>query len=111
MVKVINWQKRQKENGDSFNVLNLQGGIEMIKSAKSGKYYATAKKANLVCTFDDATCQALVGTDFPGSIHKEECEPYEYTVPNSGETIMLSHTYVYSPDTDQVEEHVFGIAS
>ena len=65
MVTIVGWQKRQKENGDSFNVLNLQGGIEMIKSAKTGKFYATARKANLVCTFDDATCAAMVGQKLP----------------------------------------------
>ncbi len=111
MVRVISWQKRQKESGVTFNVLSLQGGIEMIKSAKSGKFYATARKANLVCTFDDATCNSLIGTEFPGSISKEECDPYEYTVPNGGETILLTHTYVYTPDSSNVEENVFGIVA
>lgn len=107
MVTIVGWQKRQKENGEFFNVLNLQGGIEMIKSSKSGKFYATARKANLVCTFNEAACEALVGKEFPGTIVKEECEPYEYAIPNSEETIILNHTYVYHPDVANVEEHVF----
>jgi hypothetical protein len=107
MVTVIGWQKRQKENGESFNVLNLQGGLEMIKSAKSGKFYATARKTNLVCTFDDAICSTMVGQQLQGTIEKEECELYEYTIPNSDEKVLLSHTYVYNPEPANVEEHVF----
>ena len=108
MVTVIGWAQRSKENGESFNVLNLQGGIEMIKSAKSGKFYATARKANLVCTFNDAMCEKLVGSEFPGSIVKQDCDEYEFTIPNTDEKILLTHTYVYLPEGENVEETVFA---
>ena len=107
MVTVTDFKKRQKENGEEFNVLILQGGVEFVKSESSGKFYATAKKASMVCTFDDDTCKALIGTKLPGSIQKEVCEPYEYEIPGSKETITLSHTYVFTPEAESMEESVF----
>ena len=37
----------------------------------------------------------LLGTDLEGSIQKVEVTPYEYTVPSTGETITLQHSYQY----------------
>ena len=79
----------------------------MIKSLKTGKFYATARKANLVCTFNDATCEALVTKELSGTIEKVECEAYEYTIPSSGEVIVLNYNYVFNPAASNVEEHVF----
>ena len=107
MVQVTGWAKRSKENGETFNVLNLQGGIEMIKSSKTGKYYATARKTNLVCTFNDAVCISMVGQKLSGTIEKMNCEAYEYTIPSSGEKVTLHHTYYYNPESSSVEENVF----
>ena len=42
-----------------------------------------------------STIKSLIGSEFPGSIVKEECEPYEYTIQDTGEIITLSHRYVY----------------
>lgn len=95
MVTIINFKERNKEDGTSFFVLELQGGIELVQSQKTGQFYATAKKAYIPSTFDQLTCQALIGTQMPGSIKKEECEPYEYTVQETGEIITLSHRYQY----------------
>lgn len=55
------------------------------------------KKASITSTFDELTCQALIGTQMQGSIQKVECEPYEYTVKDTGEVIVLHHRFVYSP--------------
>ena len=98
MVTVINFKERNKEDGTSFFVLEIQGGLEMVQSKATGQFYATAKKAYLPSTFDAMTCQALVGTQMPGSIEREECEPYEYTVQSTGEIITLSHRYCYVPE-------------
>jgi hypothetical protein len=32
-----------------------------------------------------------------GSIAKVECEPYEFTIPETGEVISRQHRYDYSP--------------
>lgn len=100
MVRIVNYQKRQTEEGKAFFVLEIQSGIEMVLSAKTGQYYATAKRANISSTFDEETCKALIGTDMPGNIRKMDSEPYEYTVKETGEIIMLTHRYVYQPEVN-----------
>ena len=94
MVRIINYKKRVAENKEFF-VLEVSGGIEMVLSKTTGMYYATSKKATITSTFDEETCKSLIGSEFPGSIVKEECEPYEYTIQDTGEIITLSHRYVY----------------
>ncbi len=95
MVRIIGFQERKKEDGTSFYVLELQGGIETVISQTTGNMYLTAKKATLPSTFDKVTCQALIGTDMEGQIVKEVCEPYLYTIKETGEEITLQHRYVY----------------
>ena len=99
MVRIINYLKRQSEEKDFF-VLELQGGIEMVKSQSTGKFYVTAKKAFISSTFDEETCKAIIGTEMEGSIVKTTCEPFEYTVKETGEIIVLNHKYVYMPDSE-----------
>jgi len=94
MVRIINYKKRMAEDKEFF-VLEVQGGIEMVKSQKTGNFYATAKKATIPSTFDDLTCQALIGTQMSGNISKVECDPYEYTIRDTGEVITLHHRFVY----------------
>lgn len=98
MVTIVNYKERLKDDGTSFFVLELQGGIEMTQSKTTGMFYATAKKAIISSTFDEVTCQGLVGTQISGSIEKQECEPYEYVVQETGEEIILSHRWVYAPE-------------
>jgi len=42
MVTVIDYHVRESKTGETFTTLSLQGDIEMIKSQKTGKFYATA---------------------------------------------------------------------
>jgi hypothetical protein len=100
MVRIINYIKRQTEDAKVFFVLELQSGIEMALSAKTGQYYATAKKANITSTFDEETCKALIGTEMPGTIVKVESDSFEYTVRETGEIITLTHKYVYVPEVE-----------
>ncbi|PWI29762.1 hypothetical protein DI383_08360 [Flavobacteriaceae bacterium LYZ1037] len=95
MVRIINYKERLKEDGTAFFVLELQGGIEMVQSKETGNFYATAKKAFVPSTFDEQVCTGLIGTEMPGSIIKEECEPFEYVVKETGEEITLTHRWVY----------------
>lgn len=103
MVTIINFKERQTEDGKIFFVLEAQGGIEMVQSKATGKFYATAKKAFIPATFDEVTCKALIGTQMQGEIIREECEPYEYINKETGEVLMLSHRYVYTQDTPEVK--------
>lgn len=97
MVRIVNYLKRQTEEGKEFFVLEVQGGIEMVLSQSTQKYYATAKKAYVSSTFDEATCKALIGTEMPGTVSKVECDPYEFVSTQTGEIVTLSHNYVYTP--------------
>ena len=99
MVRIVNYQKRVAEGGKEFFTLELQGGIEMVKSQETGKFYITARKASISSTFDERTCQALIGTELPGSVRKVDCEEYEYTIKDTGEVITLSHRYEYVEET------------
>ena len=96
MVRIINYKQRDKEDGTSFFVLELQGGIEMVKSKETGNFYATAKRAFLPSTFDEQTCSALIGTEMDGRIHREVCEPFSYVIKETGEEVTLSHRWVYT---------------
>lgn len=98
MVRIINYIQRFTEAGDSFFVLELQGGIQMVKSKETNKFYITAKKATVPSTFDEATCKSLIGSELPGEVVKVETEPYEYTIKETGEVIELSHRYEYQEE-------------
>ena len=95
MVRIVNYQKRTTEEGKVFFTLDLQGGVEIVQSQETGKSYMTARKASMSCTFDELTCQSLIGTELPGSVRKVECEEYEYTIKDTGEVITLSHRFEY----------------
>jgi hypothetical protein len=100
MVKVIGYKQREREDGTSFFVLEIDGGLDIIRSSSSGQFYATSKKTTIPSTFSEVQCEALIGTEINGSIVKKECVPYKYVVKETGEEIMLHHRWVYSPDED-----------
>lgn len=98
MVRIINYKQREREDGTAFFLLELQGGVEMVLSKETGQYYATAKKAFITSTFDEVTCQALIGSEMNGSVVKKEVEPYTYVVKETGEELVLTHRWVYVPE-------------
>jgi hypothetical protein len=106
MVTIVDFVKRKNSMGEEFNALILQSGIEIVKSQESGRYYATAKKASITSTFDDATCQGLIGTQIQGSIQRVESEPYPFTDPATGQIINLTHRWIYQKEGETVEEKV-----
>lgn len=95
MVRIIDVKTITTEAGKEFNMLVVQGGIEPLLSNKTGKIYFTMRKANISTTFDAASCKSLVGTELPGKVEKVECEPYEYTVKETGEILTLKHNWQY----------------
>jgi hypothetical protein len=107
MVKIIDYTKRQNAAGEDFFLLVLQGGLQIVKSQATNRCYATMKQANMSTTFDENTCKSLIGEEIPGSIVKVETQPYEYTVPETGEIITLSHRWEYVRDSDKLTEIVF----
>ncbi len=107
MVKIIDFKKRENASGEEFFVLVLQGGLQIVKSEETNRCYATMKQATMSTTFDEGTCKSLIGEEIPGSIAKVETEPYDYTVPETGEVITLSHRWEYVRESDKLAEIVF----
>lgn len=97
MVRIVNFNERESEDGSTFFALTIQGGVELVKSRETGNFYATARKTSIPSTFDKETCQALLGSEIPGEIVKQPCEPYSYTIKETGEIIELSHRFKYVP--------------
>lgn len=106
MVTIVDFVKRTNKDGKEFNALVLQSGIELVKSHETGRWYATAKKASITSTFDDAMCQSLIGQQIPGSVQRIETEPYEFTVKDTGEVLSLTHRWVYAKDGEVISEQV-----
>lgn len=107
MVKIVDFKTYQKDDGTEFCALVVQGGIEAIRSKETKRMYFTARTVNVPCTFNETTCEALIGTDFPGSIQKVQVEPYDYMIPGTGEVIELSHRYEYSSEEINLLEESF----
>ena len=102
MVTIVDYKAFQKENGEKFYSLVVQGGVEAVKSKESGRTYLTAKTTNLACTFNEITCKSLIGTQLPGQIRKVEVEPYDYTDRTTGEIVEMTHRYEYLSDEDAI---------
>lgn len=107
MVTISGYAERESKDGKKFYALTIQGGMEMVLSETSGSYYATAKQASITSTFDEKTCQGLVGSKLPGKVSKVVCQPFDYTVRETGEIISLNHRWVYSP-SEAPEEIVYA---
>jgi len=102
MVVIIDYKTYQKEDGTEFHALIVQGDLEAAKSKETGRTYLTARKASVACTFDEATCESLKGTQLPGTIRKVDVEPYEYTIPDTGEIVTLSYRFEYLEEQDSI---------
>ena len=103
MVKVIGFKALENSEGEEFFGLILQGGIEMVQSNDTGRFYATAKKCTVASTFDANTCDGLVGEKMPGEIKKVSCEPYDYSIAQTGEIVSLSYRWQFVPESGQKE--------
>jgi hypothetical protein len=104
MVKIIAVKKSANKEGKEFFSLKIQGGVEAIQSSETGRMYLTVRTCYISSTFDEATAQALIGSELPGTVKRVESESYEYTIKGSGEVITLSHRYEYFPDDVQVSQ-------
>jgi hypothetical protein len=102
MVKIVDFKTYQNDDGQDYNALVLQGGLESVRSQESGQIYFTARTTKVPCTFNETMCKSLIGTDLPGEIQKVEAEPYQYQIPNTDEVVELSHRFVYISERESV---------
>ena len=100
MVTVSNYKLVTTNEGESYIRLILTGDISMVKSETTGNFYATTRRCSISATFDEATAKLMVGKSMPGSIIKEDCEPYLYEL-DGGETLELKHRWVYTEKTSE----------
>jgi len=108
MVTITNFKTAVNAEGEEFNLLVVQGGVESVKSQETGRFYLTAKKATVSSTFDKRTCEGLIGTQMPGGIQRTEVEPFTFIDEQTGEEITLSHRWEYNPQLQTMEEAVLG---
>jgi hypothetical protein len=108
MVTIIGIENKQNLKGETFTALILQDGLTMVQSKSTGRFYATAQKTSITSTFDEQTAKTLIGTKLTGRIEKIPCEPYEYIVKETGEMIILNHTWSYNPNPISMEENVLA---
>ncbi|HNT22335.1 MAG TPA: hypothetical protein PKL70_17995 [Saprospiraceae bacterium] len=101
MVTVSGYAVRQNQEGESFVVLILQGDMELIQSQKTGRFFATAKKCTISSTFSEQMAPSQVGKQLPGKILREECDPYDFVIPDTGELVELGNRWTYDPDSPE----------
>jgi hypothetical protein len=106
MVTIVGLEKRKSADGKEFNVMNLQGSIEVIKSKVTGRPYLTTRKTSIPCTFDEVLAKSLIGQTLPGEIERFEVSEYEFVVPGTKKKIKLGHSYRYSAEPASIEEVV-----
>ena len=92
MVTVTGYRVDETDEGDSYIRLVLAEDLTLIRSNSTGRHYATVRRCSISSSFDEQTSKLMVGKKLPGSIIKEDCEAYEYTLEN-GETVLLSHRW------------------
>ncbi|MBL7690604.1 MAG: hypothetical protein JNM41_03350 [Flavipsychrobacter sp.] len=97
MVQVTGYKVRVNKDKEEFIVLELIGSLELVQSQNTGKFYATARRCSIPSTFDEEVAKLMVGSKIEGDIVRVSCDPYEYTVKRTGETISLAYSYAYQP--------------
>ena len=105
-------QGDEEQLGRYLLQLGCSGGNGSGNLREDWESLCHCKKSYLIAsTFNEATCASLVGKELPGSIQKVSCEPYEYEVPGSGETIELNYRWEYTQEGRQVvqPEEVFSV--
>ena len=107
MVTVVDFAVRHAKDGREFVALILQGGLHLAQSRQTNKFYATVKRCSIPSTFDEVTAKGMIGEKIPGSVQKTSCEPYDYTVEDTGEIIHLDYRWSYVPEGATIEEAVF----
>lgn len=107
MVQIVDYKTYQKENGEKFHTLVVQGGVEAVKSKETGKSYLTARTTSVSCTFNKFMCESLLGTQLEGFIKKVEVDSYDYTIPGTDEVIELTHRYEFISEEEKIIDENF----
>ena len=91
MVTVSSYSVRTRKDGTTFIALELSGGVELVQSNNSGKFYATVRKTSIPSTFNETIAKGLIGSQMPGSIVRVQVDPYQFVNQRTGEVLTLQH--------------------
>ena len=72
-------EKINSKTNKPFVLLELSGGLELVQSQNTGKFYATSRKCRIPSTFNADVAKLMVGQQIDGDIVRVESDPYEYT--------------------------------
>lgn len=97
MVQITNALERVKKDGTTFSVLEISGGVELVLSQTTQRYYATLRKCTIPFTGSMDVTKMMVGQKIDGEIVRTIVEPYQFINPRTGEAITLQHSYAYRP--------------
>jgi hypothetical protein len=98
MVTVSSYSVRTRKDGTTFIALELSGGVELVQSNNSGKFYATVRKTSIPSTFNETIAKGLIGSQMPGSIVRVQVDPYQFVNQRTGEVLTLQHSFSYQPE-------------
>lgn len=98
MVQVTGHSSRVRKDGTTFQVLEISGGLELVQSQETGKWYGTSRRTTIPTTFSEEFAKSLVGTQLKGNVVRIQVDAYDFTNPKTGELIKLQHSYSYQPD-------------
>jgi hypothetical protein len=98
MVQIVGYNLRTPKEGKPYITLEIEGSVEMVQSQNTGRFYATVRRCVISSTFDEITAARMVGKQMPGTIERVPCEPYEFTIRETGEQTLLSYRWDYQPE-------------
>ena len=98
MITVKKYHVRKREDGTEFISLELAGDVCFVQSQNTGRFYAATKRCFMFAAFDEETAKELIGSKMPGSIERVSCDPYQFTIPQTGEVVTLAYSYHYKPE-------------
>ena len=104
MVTITGYKVSENKEGEEFVRLEVQGGVMPVRSKRTNKLYLTSKKAYIASTYDEQTAEALIGVSIPGRVEKVLCEPFEYTIRETGESITMTHRYEYVEEEETIKQ-------
>jgi hypothetical protein len=101
MITVTNALERVKKDGTTFPVLEISGGVELVMSQTTQRYYATLRKCTIPFTGTMEVAKMMIGQKIEGEIVKVIVAPYEFVNQRTGEVMKLQHSYAYRPKDSQ----------
>ena len=96
MVQVLDVVERTSSTGNTFRVV-IVGSDAQVVFSKDGKPRVDAVKSGIPSNLPIEALQALIGSELPGKIEKQECEPYTFTG-SDGEEVTLDYRWQYAAE-------------